>query len=107
MFLVLRSNPGHVLGGCVALLNHLGHSREGWTGMHEKELQSRTEVILARLAVAREREAILRTSTVAQVPDLAFLTLGGKRIALNYLQICADRAKPRAPACVFDGCFPV
>ena len=36
MLLVLGSDPGHDLGGCVALLNHLGHSREGWAGMHEK-----------------------------------------------------------------------
>jgi hypothetical protein len=36
MLLVLGSDPCHDLGGCVALLNHLGHSREGWAGMHEK-----------------------------------------------------------------------
>ena len=65
MLLVLRSDPSHDLGGCVALLNHLGHSREGWAGMHEKQLQSRAEVVVARLAVARECEAILWTSTVA------------------------------------------
>jgi len=36
MLLVLGSDPSHDFGGCVALLNHLGHSREGWAGMHEK-----------------------------------------------------------------------
>ena len=66
----------------MALLNHLGHSREGWAGMHEKQLQSRAKVVLARLAVTRECEAILRTTTVAQVPDLASLTLVGEGIAL-------------------------
>ena len=50
--------------------------------MHEKKLQSRAEVVLARLSVARECEAILRTTAVAQVPDLAFLALGGEGIAL-------------------------
>ena len=34
--LVLGSDPSHDLRGCVALLNHLSHSREGWAGMHEK-----------------------------------------------------------------------
>ena len=87
----------------MALLNHLGHSREGWAGMHEKQLQSRAKVVLARLAVARECEAILRTTTVAQVPDLAFLTLGGEGIALIISELAlTGRSHELKHVCLMD-----
>jgi len=87
----------------VALLNHLGHSREGWAGMHEKELQSRAEVVLSRLAVTGECEAILRTSAVAQVPDLASLALGGEGIALIISELAlTGRSHELKHVCLMD-----
>src|SRR6185369_2725191 len=68
---VLGGHPGHHVGGGAALAQQAGHLLHGRTGVGEEQLQARAEVVVARLAVARADEAILRAATVAERPDAA------------------------------------
>jgi hypothetical protein len=87
---VLSRSPCHHVGGRAALLEQLCHRSHRWARVGEKQLQTRTEVVLARLAVAREGEPVLWTSPVTKWPYLAIFALSSKRIALvvSELPLC-------------------
>jgi hypothetical protein len=48
----------------------------------EKQLQTRAQIVLTWFAIARNREPVLRASTVAKRSDRATLALRSKRISL-------------------------
>ena len=50
--------------------------------MLEEQFESRTEVVLSRLPVARKREPVLGAASVAQRPDLAGAALRRERVEL-------------------------
>jgi hypothetical protein len=80
--LVLNRGQRHNVGRRTSQLKQLCHSPHRRTRMGEEQLQAGAKVVLAWLAVTRECEPVLRTSAVAQRPDLTTLALRGKRIAL-------------------------
>src|SRR5208282_6229779 len=55
---IIGGDLRHHLGGCAALLDQLGHRLERRACVHEKQFQSGTEVVLSRLAVARQRKPV-------------------------------------------------
>ncbi len=60
--LVLGSDPGHDLGGYVALLNHVGHSREGWAGLMDvSEFEAWLDKMVAGVKIA----VVLQSRSVA------------------------------------------
>ena len=79
---VLGGGQSHHLGRRTALLQQLGHGLHRRAGVREEQLQALAEVVLARLAVARNCEAVLRATAVTQGLNLATPALSGKRIAL-------------------------
>src|ERR1035441_1091631 len=81
----------HNFRGRVAPLDQLGHRAEGRARMHEKQFEARTQVILARLAVARKCEAVLRAAAVAPIPHLAAAALGRERFALVLAELALLR----------------
>lgn len=60
------------------------------------------------LTVTREREPILPTAAMAQVPDLACLTLGGERIALVLAEfVLLGRGHERQHVCLVNVAEPI
>jgi hypothetical protein len=80
--LILGYRQRHYIGGRTTVLEHVCHGLHCGAGMRKEQLQPGAEVVLTLLAISRERKPVLRTSTVAEEPDFATLTLGGECVAL-------------------------
>src|SRR5258707_14222165 len=63
--IVLSRGQSHHVGRRPALLEQLPHGPHRRARVFEAQPQARTKVVLARFAVAREYEPVLRTSAVA------------------------------------------
>jgi hypothetical protein len=50
--------------------------------MGEKQFQTRAEIVLAGLAITRNRKSIFRAPAVAKLPDRTPSTLPSKRVTL-------------------------
>jgi hypothetical protein len=51
-------------------------------GVSEEQLESRAQVVVSGISVARKREAIFGTASITERPDRTTLALGSKRVAL-------------------------
>src|SRR5271165_5564847 len=76
------SDPGHHVGRRSVALQELSHHAHQRAGVGKEEFEPRAEIVLARLAILRQRKAILWAAAIAQEPHLAFAALLSQRIAL-------------------------
>src|SRR5271165_3708169 len=84
---VLVLEPEHHVGGRPAAFQELSHHAPQRTGAGEEKLQSRAQIILPRLAVLRQREAVLWTAAVAQGAHRALAALFRQRVALGVAEL--------------------
>src|SRR6266576_1784549 len=75
---VIGGGQRHHLGWRAPALQQRRHGLHRRSRVREEQCEALTKVVLARLAVAREGEPILRAATMAQVPDLATHALRGQ-----------------------------
>ena len=74
---VLGRRPRHHVGRRTARLDQAGHGPHRRERVGEEQFQTRAQVVLAGLAIARVRKPILRTTPIAQWPDFTALALCG------------------------------
>ena len=72
---VLGGGARHHIGRRSAVLQQLGHGLHRGAGVSKEQIQTCTEVVLARIAVVRKREPVFGTAPITKVPDFATLAL--------------------------------
>ena len=75
------SDDAHHFRGSATFLQQLGHHRHRRARVHEEQFKPLAEIVLSRLAIARDTKPVLRATTVAKVSNSAVLALLREQIA--------------------------